>query len=258
MSHIHERVSFDGAGGSLSGTLQIPARRPETGVVLAHCFTCSKSLKITRALATGIEDGGYAVLRFDFTGLGESEGDFSDTSVTSNVSDIAAAASYLADRGFERLALVGHSLGGAATLLAAADIPGAEAVVAVAAPFTADHVRHLFAEDDMRRAMETGRITVRIAGRPFQISATFFEDLEQHCSPERIARLQRPLLIVHGTADAIVEIEEGERIFNAALQPRWFAAIPDGDHLLTGPAQSQQGGRAIVTFLDTVLGTGSP
>ncbi len=255
---MHERVSFDGAGGSLSGTLQIPARRPETAVVLAHCFTCSKSLKITRALATGIEDGGYAVLRFDFTGLGDSEGDFSETSVTTNVGDIAAAAAYLSDRGFEHLALVGHSLGGAATLLAAADVPGARAVVAVAAPFTADHVRRLFAEDDVQRAREAGHITVRIAGRPFKISAAFFGDLERHCSPERIAELGRPLLVVHGTADSVVEIDEGERIFAAARQPRWFAAIPNGDHLFTQPAQSRQAGQAIVTFLDTVLGPASP
>ena len=257
MSHIHERVAFEGTGGTLSGTLHLPARRPTTGVVLAHCFTCSKSLKITRALATGIEDGGYAVLRFDFTGLGESEGDFGQTSVTSNVSDISAAAAYLGERGFEHLVLVGHSLGGAATLLAADDIPEAQAVVAVAAPFSPTHVRHLFAEDDQQRATDAGRITVRVAGREFEISAAFFDDLERHCSPERIAQLDRPLLVVHGTADTVVGIEEGERIFEAARQPRWFAAIPDGDHLFTQPAQSEQAARTIVTFLDSVLRSAS-
>jgi esterase/lipase len=255
VAHVHERVTFAGAAGALSGTLQIPDAPPSAGVVLAHCFTCSKSLKVTRALATGIEDGGYPVLRFDFTGLGESEGDFAETSVTSNVSDIAAAAAYLRDRGFPRVALVGHSLGGAATLLAAEGVPAAEAIVAVAAPFTADHVRHLFDEEDVERAMATGRITVRIAGRPFQIGAAFFEDLERHCSPERIAELDRPLLVVHGTADRVVEIAEGERIFGAARQPRWFSAIPGGGHLFTNPAHAEQAGRAIVTFLDTVLDT---
>jgi putative redox protein len=208
---------------------------------------------VNRALATGIKDGGYAVLRFDFTGLGESQGDFAETTVTSNVSDIAAAAAYLQDRGFPRLALAGHSLGGAATLLAAERVPAAEAIIVVGAPFTADHVRHLFEDEDVQRALEKGRITVSIAGRPFQIGATFFEDLERHCSPERIAELERPLLVVHGTADRVVEIAEGERIFDAARQPRWFCAIPGGGHLLTNPAHAKQAGRTIVTFLDTVL-----
>ncbi len=253
MAHIHEKVAFDGADGQLSGTLHVPEGAPKGGVVLAHCFTCSKSLKVTRSLATGIEDGGYAVLRFDFTGLGESEGDFADTSVTSNIGDLEAAARHLEERGLGPCAMVGHSLGGAATLLAAGNVPTARAVVAVAAPFSPDHVRHLFAEDDVERALASGRVTVRIAGRPFRISAEFFHDLERHCSPERIAALARPLLVVHGTADRVVGIEEGERIFAAARQPRWFAAIPDGDHLFVQHQHAERAAAAIVTFLDTVL-----
>lgn len=253
MAHIHEKVTFDGAGGRLSGTLQTPEGVPRGGVVLAHCFTCSKSLKVTRNLATGIEDGGYAVLRFDFTGLGESEGDFAETSVTSNIGDIEAAARFMEQRGFGPCAMVGHSLGGAATLLAAGNVPTVRAVAAVAAPFGADHVRHLFAVDDVEQALASGRVTVRIAGRPFQISAEFFHDLERHCSPERIAALGRPLLVVHGTADAVVGIEEGERIFAAARQPRWFTAIPDADHLFVRQHHAERAAAAIVTFLDTVL-----
>ena len=253
MAHVHEKVTFDGTGGRLSGTLQIPDTAPRGGVVLAHCFTCSKSLKVTRGLATGIEDGGYAVLRFDFTGLGESEGDFADTSVTSNIGDLEAAARFMEDRGLGPCAMVGHSLGGAATLLAAGTVPTVRAVTAVAAPFNPDHVRHLFAEEDVDRALASGRVTVKIAGRPFQISAEFFHDLERHCSPERIAALGRPLLVVHGTADTVVGIDEGERIFAAARQPRWFTAIPDGDHLFVQPRHAERAAAAIVTFLDTVL-----
>ncbi|NIM50110.1 MAG: alpha/beta fold hydrolase [Gemmatimonadales bacterium] len=253
MPHIHEIVTFPGSGGQLSGTLQVPEEHPKGGVVLAHCFTCSRSLKVTRNLATGIEDGGYAVLRFDFTGLGESEGEFAETNVTTNVSDIEAAASYLEARQLRPCALVGHSLGGAATLLAAANTPSARAVVAVAAPFSPDHVRHLFAEDDVEQALAAGRATVRIAGRPFQISAQFLRDLERHCSPERIRQLGRPLLVVHGTRDATVEIEEGERIFAAAQQPRWFAAIPNADHLFGQQRHAEQAAAIIVSFLDTVL-----
>lgn len=253
MGHRHEIVTFPGHAAELSGSLQIPEGTARGGVVLAHCFTCSKSLKVTRHLATGIEDGGYAVLRFDFTGLGESEGEFAATTVTTNVSDVEAAARYMAARGYGACAMVGHSLGGAATLLAAGNVPEARAVVAVAAPFTPEHVRHLFAERDVEQALAAGRATVKIAGRAFQISADFFRDLERHGSPERIADLDRPLLVVHGTADTIVGIDEGERIFDAARQPRWFAAIPGADHLFVQERHAQQAARAIVNFLDTVL-----
>lgn len=253
MGHRHEIVTFQGHAGELAGSLQIPDGTPKGSVLLAHCFTCSKSLKVTRHLATGIEDGGYAVLRFDFTGLGESEGEFAETTVTTNVSDIAAASRYLAMRGFRPCAMVGHSLGGAATLLAAGNVPEVKAVVAVAAPFSPEHVRHLFAEQDIERALASGRATVKIAGRAFQISAAFFRDLEQHCTPERIAALERPLLVVHGTQDTVVTISEGERIFEAARQPRWFAAIPQADHLFVQERHAHHAARAIVSFLDTVL-----
>ncbi|MFQ6044912.1 MAG: alpha/beta hydrolase family protein [Gemmatimonadales bacterium] len=255
-SHRHERVSFEGHAGMLSGNLQIPGEDVKGGVVLSHCFTCSKSLKTTRSLSTGIEDGGYAVLRYDFTGLGESAGDFADTNVTTNVADIVAAASYLERRGLRPCALVGHSLGGAATLLAAPALPSVPAVAAIAAPFTPQHVRRLFSEADVERALSEGRIGVRIAGRRFEISAEFFRDLERHCTPDRIAELGRPLLVIHGTSDAIVGIAEGERIFDAAKQPRWFAAIPGADHLFVQERHARQVSRAIVNFLDTVLDRG--
>ncbi|MFQ5704035.1 MAG: alpha/beta hydrolase family protein [Gemmatimonadales bacterium] len=252
-SHRHERVGFQGSHGRLTGTLHIPDGEIRGGVVLAHCFTCSRSLKITRNLATGIEDGGYAVLRFDFTGLGDSEGDFGTTSVTTNVADVEAAAHYMLRRDFGLAAMVGHSLGGAATLLAAGNVTEARAVVAVAAPSGPNHVRHLFDEKDVQAAMDSGRARVKIADRSFEISAEFFHDLEQHCTPERIASLDRPLLVVHGTADKTVDIEEGERIFDAARQPRWFSAIPGADHMFAQPRHSEQAARAIVTFLDSVL-----
>ena len=251
--HRHEIVQFQGSSGTLSGRLHIPSDTPRGGVVLSHCFTCSKSLKTTRQLATGLEDGGYAVLRYDFTGLGESEGDFTDTTMTTNVADIEAAARYMMQRGFGPCALVGHSLGGTATLLAATNVLEVRAVVAVAAPFRPNHVRQLFSEDDIDAALQVGRVNVRIAGRTFAISAQFFHDLEAHCTPENIASLDRPLLIVHGTEDRIVEIAEGELIFQAARQPRWFAAVPGADHLFTQPEHADGAAAAVVTFLETVL-----
>lgn len=252
-SHRHELVTFPGAGGAIAATLQIPDGKPRAGVILAHCFTCSRSLKVTKHFATGIEDGGYAVLRFDFTGLGESEGEFADTTVTTNVADLVAAAHYMRKRGFGPCAMVGHSLGGAATLLAAGDVPDARAVVVIAAPASPDHVRHLFTDDDVDRALAAGQATVQIAGRSFRLSAEFFRDLERHGTPEGIAGLGRPLLVVHGTADRVVPIDEGERIFQAARQPRWFCAIPDADHLFVQAKHADAAGRAIVAFLDTVL-----
>lgn len=253
MHHRHELVSFDGPQGQLSGNLQIPDGEAKGGVVLAHCFTCSKSLKVTRNLATGIEAGGYAVLRFDFTGLGESEGEFAETTVTTNIGDIEAAARYMIRRGFGPCGMVGHSLGGAATLLAAGNVPEARAVVGVAAPFSPEHIKQLFAEEDIGQALASGRVKVKLAGRTFEISAQFFRDLEEHCSPDRIASLGRPLLVVHGTQDTIVEIAEGERIFEAARQPRWFAAIPRADHLFVQEKHAEAAAAAIVTFLETML-----
>ncbi len=253
MTTLHEKVTFDGSHSLLAGDLQIPEGEIRGGVLLAHCFTCSKSYKITRHIATGIESGGFAVLRFDFTGLGESEGDFADTSVTTHIDDLEAAAHYMKDRGFGACVMVGHSLGGAAVLLAAGNVPEVKAVVAIAAPATADHIKHVFTDQDVGQALHTGRVEVKIAGRPFSISAEFFQDLERHGTLDHIAALDRPLLVIHGTADRIVSIEESEKIFAAARQPRWFAAIPEANHLFTKQEDAQKAARTIVSFLDAVL-----
>jgi putative redox protein len=249
----HEEVTFDGVETRLSGSLQIPDGDIRGGVVLAHCFTCSRSYKVIRNLATGIEDGGYAVLRFDFTGLGESDGDFAETSLTTNVGDLEAATRYMQLRGFGSCALVGHSLGGAAALLAARESPEIRAVATVAAPSTAEHVRHLFDEDDIETALSSGRVHVKIAGRPFEISAEFFKDLGRQSTLDHITNLRRPLLVVHGTADQVIGIEESEKVFSAARQPRWFAAIPDANHLFTRHEHAERAAGAIVAFLRAVI-----
>ena len=258
MSHRHELVTIEGAAGALSGTLHIPDGEPRGAVLLAHCFTCSRSLKTTRGFSTGIEDGGYAVLRFDFTGLGESEGDFAETNVTTNIGDLEAAADYLGSRDLGPCIMVGHSLGGAATILAAGNVPAVKALVAVAAPFGIERLRKLFSEQDIERAFTAGRATVSIAGRPFEISRSFFEDLEQHSMAERLAELKRPLLVLHGTTDAVVDIAEGERIYSAARQPKWFAAIPGADHLFMLPGSIDRATAVIRTFLDVVVDSGQP
>lgn len=247
------KVVFNGSLGPLSGSLQLPEGEIKGGVVLAHCFTCSKSYKVVRRLADGIESGGYAVLRFDFTGLGESDGDFADTSVTTNVTDLEAAARFMAGHGFRKYAMVGHSLGGAATLLAAGNLPEVGAVVTLASPATADHLRRVFSTTDVQAAFATGRVKVEIAGRPFEIAAGFFQDLARHDSLDHVTGLRRPLLVIHPTGDRIVDIEQGEQIFAAARQPRWFVALPGADHLLRQPQHADIAARVIVEFLDATL-----
>ncbi len=242
-----------GSQSSLSGSLQLPEGDVVGAVVLAHCFTCSKSYKVVRYLADGIERAGYAVLRFDFTGLGDSGGDFGQTTVTTNVEDLESAARYLERRALGPCAMVGHSLGGAATLLAAARLPQVRAFAVVASPSSARYLRRAFTDRDAETALEKGRVSVTIAGRPFEISAEFFRDLERHDTLDHITELRRPLLVVHPAADKIVSIEEGERIFAAARQPRWFAAIPNADHLLTRQEHGEAAARVIAAFLRAVV-----
>jgi len=233
--------------------LHLPPGEAKTGVVLAHCFTCSKSYKVVRYMAEGIASGGYPVLRFDFTGLGESGGDFAETNVTTNVDDLVSSVDFLSQRGFAPCALVGHSLGGAAALLAAFRLPHICAVATVAAPATTDHVRRAFSKEDVETALSTGRVRVEIAGRPFDLSSEFFRDLERHDTLDHVTALGRPILVIHPTADRIVGIEEGETIFFAAQQPRWFVAIPGANHLFSQPQHAQMAARIVVDFLDSVL-----
>jgi len=253
MSKPNEAVTFDGLQSRLSGVLHHPPGESNAGIVLAHCFTCSKSYKVIRYLADGIADGGYTVLRFDFTGLGESEGEFEDTSVTTNVADLMSAVDFLKDQGFETAAMVGHSLGGAATLLAAHRLAEVKAAAVLASPATTEHVRRAFSKVDVETALETGKVRVEIAGRPFDISAEFFRDLDRHGTLDHVTEMGRPILVVHPTADRIVEIEEGERIFAAARQPKWFVAIPGANHLFTNKGHSGFAARVVVEFLDAVI-----
>jgi len=252
MSKSIESVTFEGQRNRLSGVLHYSDDGARCGVVLAHCFTCSKSYKVIRHLADGIASGGYTVLRFDFTGLGESEGDFAETTVTTNVADLMSAAEFLKSRGVGQAAMVGHSLGGAAVLLATHRMADVKAVAVLASPATTEHVRRAFSTVDVEAALATGRVRVEIAGRPFDISAEFFRDLARHDTLDHVTEMARPILVVHPTEDRIVNIEEGEKIFLAARQPRWFVAIPDANHLFSDPSHSDAAARIVVEFLNTV------
>lgn len=244
-----ERLTFTGASGAtLSARLELPpARHPHAMALFAHCFTCSKDLSaavhITRALA----DAGIGVLRFDFTGLGESEGDFEDTNFSSNVGDLVAAAEFLAAEWEPPTLLVGHSFGGAAVLHAAAELPDVRAVATIAAPADPEHVRKLFtrAEDEIAAR---GQATVRLAEREFTITREFLEDLRQDSMQSVLADLERPLLLIHSPVDEQVDIANAARLFEAARHPKSFVALDGADHLLTADGDARWAGSVIAAW----------
>lgn len=230
-------LTFAGStGAQLEGTLHEPESDARGSILLAHCFTCSKDLHTMTRLAHGLTDSGYAVLRFDFTGLGESQGDFATTTVANDVRDIVRAATALIEEGFGPCGLLGHSLGGAAALLAAERIHTIRSVVTIGAPASPSHVRHLF-ED----AEESGndRLKVTIGGRAFDVAKGFLDDLDDHDQKGAVAGLGRPLLVLHAVDDEVVSVNEGERLFAAAVQPKGFVPLLDTDHLLTDRAAAE-------------------
>lgn len=226
-------IRFPGASGELlAARLDLPRSTPRAYALFAHCFTCSKETLAAARVSAALAERGFGVLRFDFTGLGGSGGDFANTDFSSNVGDLLAAADWLrAQRAAPRL-LVGHSLGGTAVLAAAARIPEAAAVATIGAPFEPAHVRRLLAGalSDVER---TGEAEVELAGRRFRIRRQFLEDLERHASEKTIAQLGKALLVFHSPRDAIVDIENAARIFAAARHPKSFVSLDDADHLLT-------------------------
>lgn len=235
-----EALHFSGStGAQLSGVLHRPEGAARGSVLLAHCFTCSKDLHTMTRLARGLSDAGYAVLRFDFTGLGDSAGEFSATTVSHNVRDLTAAATALIGRGYGPCGLLGHSLGGAASLLAAGRLKTVRSVVVLGAPASPDHVRRLFVDHE-ERIQRDGEAVVAIGGRSFPIAASFLDDLASHDEAADVAALGRPLLVIHAIEDEVVDITEGERIFAAAQQPKGFHPLLRGDHLLTDRAVADE------------------
>jgi putative redox protein len=219
-----QRVVFENqAGHTLSGILDLPAGRPVAYALFAHCFTCSKNLKAAGGIARALNDTGIAVLRFDFTGLGQSEGDFSDTNFSSNVDDLLAAVSYL-DREHEPPAiLVGHSLGGTAVLQAAPRVDSAVAVATIGSPSEPAHVAKMFSgsEDTLR---ERGEATINLGGRPFLMKQQFLDDLEAQHIGSTVSSLRKALLIMHAPLDDVVEIDNASALFMAAKHPKSFVS----------------------------------
>ncbi len=249
-----ERVRFPGANGAeLAGILHLPSTEPVCALLLTHCFTCSKDYRIIARLAKSLARDGFAVLRFDFTGLGESEGDFELTTLSTDVSDLKSAVDWLNRQGFGSCAVIGHSLGGTAALLAARTTPEIRALAVIATPPDTTHLYRLIPSLDLQKAREHGPIEVSIGGRRFRISAEFLEELERHALPETVGNLDRPLMVIHGTKDETVGIGEGERLFAAARQIKAFFPIRGADHLFTRPGHIELAGRVLNLWFRQVL-----
>src|SRR5688572_9673496 len=202
-----EKVEFKGANGDLlAGRLDRPNGRPRAFALFAHCFTCSKDVFAAQRISTALAERGVAVLRFDFTGLGNSQGDFDNTTFSSNIADLVAAADFLRAKHQAPKLLIGHSLGGAAVPLAAAKIPECIGVATLNAPFDPQHVQHLFSEA-LETIRDKGQATVTLAGRSFTIRKDFLDDLMAHSPAENLRHLRRALLIFHATKDNVVGIE---------------------------------------------------
>jgi putative redox protein len=228
-----EKVEFHGAGGILlAGRLDRPAGEPSAYALFAHCFTCSKDVFAAQRICAALAENGVAVLRFDFTGLGNSEGDFANTSFSSNVEDLVAAATFLREQYQAPKLLIGHSLGGAAVPLAASRIPECIGVATINAPFDPAHAAHLFA-DAIADIEATGAARVTLAGRSFTISRDFLHDLQNQKPRETLRNLKRALLIFHATEDKTVSIDNAREIYQAAAHPKSFIALDGADHLIS-------------------------
>ena len=245
-----EKIYFQNQDGAmLAAQLDLPNNgKPEAYALFAHCFTCSKYLKAISYISRSLVAEGIAILRFDFTGLGESEGDFSDTNFSSNKDDLISAAEFLGKEYEPPKILIGHSLGGAAVLLAAERILSTKAVAVINAPSEPTHlIIHL--ESKREEIEEKGEAEISIAGRTFKIKKQLLEDLEQNHMEGKIRNLRKPLLILHSPTDNVVGIDNATRIFINAKHPKSFVSLDKADHLLSDQNDSLYAGSLIATWV---------
>lgn len=234
-----ERFTFEGHGGhQLAARLDMPEGPHLATAIFAHCFTCSKDITAARRISARLTTMGYAVLRFDFTGLGHSEGEFENTSFSSNVADLMAAHGALVSRDMKPTLMIGHSLGGAAVLKATAQLSGIKAVVTIGAPADVTHVTHNFAAA-LTEIKAKGVAEVDLGGHPFRISQDFVDDLSSVSMKEAIHNLHAALLVLHGPRDAVVGVDNAAQIFMAAKHPKSFVSLDDADHLITRPDDAE-------------------
>lgn len=248
------KTSFDnGRGQKLAAFLDRPVDdRPIAFAVFAHCFTCSKTYKAVRHISRALAAEGFGVLSFDFTGLGESEGEFAETSFSSNVDDIVAASGFLSETHGAPAVLIGHSLGGAAVMAAASKIPSATAVVTIAAPASLTHLSEIL-EPARARAERTGVSEILLAGRKIRIGRALFDDLDEISMVNAIAGLGRALLVLHSPVDSVVGIDNASTIFRTAKHPKSFVSLDRADHLLSRAEDSRYAAGVIANWAKKYL-----
>ena len=244
---------FTGAQGQrLSGRLDLPDGPARAYALFAHCFTCAKSSLAATHVSRALAGLGVGTLRFDFTGLGASEGTFADAAFSGDVADLHAGARAMAAAGIGPSLLIGHSLGGAAALAAAGDMAGVTAVAVIAAPFRAEHVTGLFGEG-LAKVLEAGEAEVDLGGRPFRIKRSLVDDLRAQDPKDRIGKLRRALLILHSPVDQVVGVENATEIFLAARHPKSFVSLDHADHLLTRPEDGRYAAGVIAAWAGRYL-----
>lgn len=251
-----KKVEFkNNQGETLAGLLETPEvdEGSTRYAIFAHCFTCSKDVAAASRISRSLSAKGIAVFRFDFTGLGNSDGDFANTNFSSNVEDLLAAAKMLEEEYQAPSLLIGHSLGGAAVLSAAHHLPKVKAIATIGSPATADHVQHLFM-DAVPELEAKGEARVKIGLREFNIKKQLLDDLNQNTSADHIGNLRRPLLIFHSPIDNIVSVDEAAKIYTAAKHPKSFISLDNADHLLSNREDSEYVGATLAAWAERYIG----
>lgn len=254
-----EKIRFENrAGVALAGSLELPPGGDwRATAVFAHCFTCGRDIRAARDITRALARAGFAVLRFDFTGLGESEGDFADTHFSSNLDDLEDAARWLDEHYAAPQLLVGHSLGGTAVLAVAERLESVRAVATLGAPAGPEHVLKQLG-GGLEQIEAEGAAEVALAGRSFRVRRDFVEDARGHRLEDRLGRLRRALLVLHSPVDRVVSIEQAQQIFVAAKHPKSFVSLDDADHLLSTTADSAYAGGVIAAWAARFLELAAP
>lgn len=256
MSGRSEKITFEGTTGALAARLDRPTGKPKAFALFAHCFTCSMDIFAASRIAGALTGKGFAVLRFDFTGLGASDGDFANTNFSSNIGDLLKAAEYLRNEHAAPALLIGHSLGGAAVLAAAGEIPECRCVATIGAPYDPEHVKDNF-RYKIDEIEKHGEAEVELAGRPFRIQKQFLEDLAIHDQEKRIGKLRRALMVLHAPGDEVVGIDNAADIFIAAKHPKSFVSLDGADHLLTRRSDAKYVAEIIAAWAGRYLDDGA-
>ena len=245
-------------GETLAGTLEEPTGGPARGVALfAHCFSCGKNVLAASRVSRGLRERGFTVLRFDFTGLGESEGEFADTNFSTNVDDLRAAIEAMRAQSMAPEILIGHSLGGAAVLYLADEIEEVKLVATIGAPSEPKHVVHLFNESAIEKIEQSGQAEISLGGRPFTIKKQFLDDVTETSVLERLKSSQKPLLICHSPSDKIVNIDQAQKIYHAARHPKSFVSLDGADHLLSQKDDAEFVASVVASWAARYLGSPS-